>query len=143
MRQLEKHGRTIRGWLGVRIQTVTEDLANSLGLEKAYGALVASAIPNSPAEKAGIRAGDIILNFNGKDVTEMRKLPRFVAETEVNKEVDIIVWRNEKKKTLKVSIAEMKEDKKVAVKKMKIKKLLLKKMELKTLILEYHKLQRI
>ncbi|MDA9558853.1 Do family serine endopeptidase [Alphaproteobacteria bacterium] len=126
VQQLEDHGRTIRGWLGVRIQTVTDDLASSLGLEKAYGALVASSIPNSPAEKAGIKAGDIILNFNGKDVTEMRKLPRFVAETEVNKEVNIVVWRNEKKKTLKVSIAEMKEDKKIMAKKEADKKTTLK-----------------
>ena len=126
VKQLENHGRTIRGWLGVRIQTVTEDLANSLGLEKAYGALVASAIPDSPAERAGIKAGDIILNFNGKDVTEMRKLPRFVAETEVNKEVNIVVWRNEKKKTLRVSIAEMKEDKKVIAKKEENKKNIIK-----------------
>ena len=114
--QLEKHGRTIRGWLGVRIQTVTEDLAKSLGLKKAYGALVASTLPNSPAEKAGIKAGDIILEFNGREVTEMRKLPRFVAETEVNKEVNIVIWRSEKKKILKVSIAEMKEEKKAELK---------------------------
>jgi len=126
VKQLKDHGRTIRGWLGVRIQTVTDDLANSLGLEKAYGALVASAIPNSPAEKAGIKAGDIILNFNGKEVTEMRKLPRFVAETEVNKEVNIVVWRNEKKKNLRVSIAEMKEDKKVVANKEVEKKTTLK-----------------
>ncbi len=126
VKQLEVHGKTIRGWLGVRIQTVTEDLANSLGLDKAYGALVASAIPNSPAEKAGIKAGDIILDFNGREVTEMRKLPRFVAETEVNKEVNIVIWRNEKKKTLKVSIAEMKENKKVAQKKEELNKNIIK-----------------
>jgi len=133
VKQLEKHGRTIRGWLGVRIQTVTEDLANSLGLEKVYGALVASTIPDSPAEKAGIKAGDIILNFNGKEVTEMRKLPRFVAETQVDKEVEIIVWRNEKKKILKVSIAEMKEEKKVVVKKEEDKKAIIKEDAIKDL----------
>jgi serine protease Do len=122
VKQLETHGRTIRGWLGVRIQTVTDDLANSLGLEKAYGALVASAIPDSPAKKAGVKAGDIILEFNGRIVSEMRKLPRFVAETEVNKEVNIVIWRNEKRKILKVSIAEMKEDKKATLKKEEMKK---------------------
>ena len=93
--QLNKHGRTIRGWLGVRIQTVTEDLAESLGLDRAYGALVATTLPGSPAEKSGIKPGDIILEFNGKEVTEMRKLPRLVAESEVNKPVNVIIWRNE------------------------------------------------
>ena len=78
------------------IQTVTPDLAESLGLDRAYGALVASIIPDSPAEKAGIKAGDIILEFNGGEVTEMRKLPRLVAEAEVNKKSKIVVWRNEK-----------------------------------------------
>ncbi len=108
--QLEEHGRTIRGWLGVRIQTVTEDLATSLGLDRPYGALVASVIPNSPAEKAGIKPGDIILDFNGSEVTEMRKLPRLVAETKVNTRSNLTIWRNEKKKSLKVVIAEMKEE---------------------------------
>ena len=108
--QLEEHGRTIRGWLGVRIQTVTEDLALSLGLDRPYGALVASVIPNSPAEKAGIKPGDVILDFNDSEVTEMRKLPRLVAETKVNSRSNITIWRNEKKKSLKVVIAEMKEE---------------------------------
>ena len=110
--QLEEHGRTIRGWLGVRIQTVTEDLASSLGLDRPYGALVASVIPNSPAEKAGIKPGDVILDFNGSEVTEMRKLPRLVAETKVNSKSNVTIWRNEKKKSLKVVIAEMKEEEK-------------------------------
>ncbi len=110
--QLEEYGRTIRGWLGVRIQTVTEDLASSLGLDRPYGALVASVIPNSPAEKAGIKAGDVILDFNGSEVTEMRKLPRLVAETKVNSNSKVTIWRNEKKKSINVVIAEMKEENK-------------------------------
>merc|ERR1711918_61047 len=93
--QLQENGKTIRGWLGVRIQTVTPDLAESLGLDKPYGALVASTIPGSPAEKAGILAGDIVLEFNNNEVTEMRKLPRLVADSKVNNEADIVVWRNE------------------------------------------------
>ncbi|MAH89348.1 MAG: serine protease [Pelagibacterales bacterium] len=110
--QLEDYGRTIRGWLGVRIQTVTEDLAATLGLDRPYGALVASVIPNSPAEEAGIQPGDVILEFNGSEVTEMRKLPRLVAETKVNTNSNVSIWRNEKKKKVKVTIAEMKEEKK-------------------------------
>ena len=110
--QLEDYGRTIRGWLGVRIQTVTEDLALSLGLDRPYGALVASVIPGSPAEKAGIKAGDVILNFNDSEVTEMRKLPRLVADTKVNSRSTVVIWRNEKKKNLNIVIAEMKEEEK-------------------------------
>ena len=109
--QLIEYGKTVRGWLGVRIQTVTPDLAESLGLDRAYGALVASTIPDSPAEKAGIKAGDIILEFNGNEVTEMRKLPRLVAEADVNKNSGLVIWRNEKKINKKVLIAELKEEK--------------------------------
>ena len=130
--QLIQYGKTVRGWLGVRIQTVTPDLAESLGLDRAYGALVASTIPDSPAEKAGIKAGDIILEFNGGEVTEMRKLPRLVAEAEVNKNSKIVVWRNEKKVTKNVLIAELKEDK-VANKKDEEKKKVVQEGEIKEL----------
>jgi serine protease Do len=116
----------------VRIQTVTEDLASSLGLDRPYGALVASVIPDSPAEKAGIKAGDIILEFNGGEVTEMRKLPRLVAEAEVNKKSKIVVWRNEKKVTKNVLIAELKEDR-VASKKDEEKKKVVQEGEIKEL----------
>ena len=85
-------------------------MASSLGLDRPYGALVASVIPNSPAEEAGIKPGDIILDFNGSEVTEMRKLPRLVAETKVNSRSNLTIWRNEKKKSLEVVIAEMKEE---------------------------------
>ncbi len=107
--QLIDFGKTVRGWLGVRIQTVTPDLAESLGLDRAYGALVATTIPDSPAEKAGIKAGDIIISFNDKEVTEMRKLPRLVAEAEVNKKSKLVLWRNEKKVVKNVLITELKE----------------------------------
>jgi serine protease Do len=90
-------------------------------LDRAYGALVASTLPNSPAEKAGIKAGDIILDFNGSEVTEMRKLPRLVADADVNKNSKLVLWRNEKKINKNVLIAELKEEK-VASKKEQDKK---------------------
>tara|TARA_B100001989_G_scaffold202328_1_gene150725 strand:- start:5746 stop:7194 length:1449 start_codon:yes stop_codon:yes gene_type:complete len=130
--QLIQYGKTVRGWLGVRIQTVTPDLAESLGLDRAYGALVASTIPDSPAQKAGIKAGDIILEFNGNEVTEMRRLPRLVAEADVNKNSKLVVWRNEKKVTKNVLIAELKEEK-VASKKVEDKKQIADEGEIKEL----------
>ena len=130
--QLIDYGKTVRGWLGVRIQTVTSDLAESLGLDRPYGALVATIIPDSPAEKSGIKAGDIILQFNNKEVTEMRKLPRLVAEAEVNKKSKIVIWRNEKKITLDVLIAELKEDQ-TANKEKKSKKKVVQEGEVKEL----------
>ncbi len=107
IRQLIKHGQVLRGWLGVHIQAVTEEIAETLGLKDAAGALVASVIPGGPAEKAKIKAGDVILEFNDQKVTEMRRLPRIVAETEIGKTVEIEVWRNSKKVTLEAIIEEL------------------------------------
>ncbi|MDC2976252.1 Do family serine endopeptidase [Candidatus Pelagibacter sp.] len=94
--QLIEFGETKRGWLGVRIQTVTKDIADVEKLDEPRGALVASVAENSPSDKGGIRAGDIILEFDGKKINEMSELPRIVAETEVGKKVKLIVWRNKR-----------------------------------------------
>ncbi len=105
--QLIKYGRTKRGWLGVRIQTVTDEIAESLGLDKARGALVASVTAGGPAEKAKLKAGDIVLEFDGKNVTDMRALPRIVAETPIEKEVTLTYWRDGKENKAKVNIGEL------------------------------------
>lgn len=105
--QLIKYGKTRRGWMGVRIQTVTEDIAESLGLDVHNGALIASVTPTGPAEKAGLKAGDVILEFDGKSVNQMRTLPRVVAETEIGKAADVTYWRAGKQEKTKVTIAEL------------------------------------
>ena len=107
--QLIKHGQVRRGWLGVHIQAVTDEIAETLGLTKSSGALVASVIEDGPAEKGKIKAGDVILKFDGKTVSAMRKLPRIVAETEVGKTVDVLVWRNNEEITLGVAVGELEE----------------------------------
>ncbi len=107
--QIVKFGRTRRGWIGVRIQTVTEEIAQSLGLPKMEGALVASVAAKSPAEEAGIQSGDIILEFGGQKVTAMRNLPRLVASAEIGQVANVLFWRNGKLLTSKVKIAEMEE----------------------------------
>jgi len=118
VQQLIKHGQVRRGWLGVHIQAVTDEIAETLGLNKARGALVASLIKGGPAEKAKIKPGDVIIEFDGKPVPEMRKLPRIVAETDVDKAVNVVVWRDSKKVTLSVSIGKLDEEEtKVAAKK--------------------------
>jgi serine protease Do len=94
--QLIKFGETKRGWLGVRIQEVTKEIAEVENLKKPQGALVASVGENSPADKAGIKAGDIILNFDGKKIDTMRTLPKVVASTEVGKSVELKIWRNKR-----------------------------------------------
>jgi serine protease Do len=100
--QLIKYGQTKRGWLGVRIQEVTPEMAESLGLDKARGALVSSALADSPADKAGLKSGDVILSIDGQDIDHMRKVPRIVADNEVGKTVRLSVLRN--KKTIDVDV---------------------------------------
>ena len=98
-----------RGWLGVRIQAVTDEIADSLGLDKARGALVASVNDNGPAQAAGIQAGDVILTFDGKPVDDMRHLPRLVAETPVDKIVPVTIWRKRAETALKVKVGRLTE----------------------------------
>ena len=94
--QLIEFGETKRGWLGVRIQDVTKEIADVEQLEEARGALVASVAENSPSDKAGIKAGDIILEFNGVKINLMKELPAIVAKTQVGKKVKVKIWRNKK-----------------------------------------------
>jgi serine protease Do len=105
--QLIEYGRTRRGWLGVRIQQVTDEIAESLGLEKATGALVASVTAEGPSEAAGLKIGDIILELNGKEVKEMRELPRLVAETPIDTKAKVTYWRDGKRQTTEVKIGEL------------------------------------
>ena len=101
--QLQKYGETRRGWLGVRIQDVTPDMADALGLKEARGAMVTD-VPEGPARDAGIKAGDVIMSFDGKPVSDTRTLVRQVGNTEVGKTVRVIVERNGESKTLKVTL---------------------------------------
>jgi serine protease Do len=108
--QLRKDGRVRRGWLGVNIQSVTDEIAEGVGLDKARGALVARVPENGPAAKSNIKAGDVIVKFDGKDVTDMRRLPRLVAETPVEKSVKVQVWRNRGIVTLDVTLGELEDE---------------------------------
>ncbi len=102
--QLIQYGETRRGWIGVRIQAVTPELAEGLGLDKARGALVAEVTPGGPAEKAGIKAQDVILKFDGKDVRDSRALPRAIADSEIGKTASVEVWRDRQSVTLNVTL---------------------------------------
>lgn len=114
IKQLIDHGQVLRGWLGVHIQVVTPAIAETLGLKKTEGALVASVIEGGPAANADIKPRDVILEFDGKAVTEMRQLPRIVAATEVDRAVAVKVWRDGKMVMLKVSIGKLDENDQVA-----------------------------
>ncbi len=122
--QLIKFGETKRGWLGVRIQDVTKEIAEVEKLDEPRGALVASVAPNSPSEKAGVKSGDIILEFNGEKIEQMKELPMIVARTEVGKKVKVKIWRNKKEitKTITLGRLETSEDFKISEKKEELPK---------------------
>ncbi|MBN35110.1 MAG: serine protease [Rhodospirillaceae bacterium] len=107
--QLSEFGRTRRGWLGVRIQSISPEIAEGFGLPSDEGALVASVTPHGPAEVAGLEAGDVIILFNGEDIEEMSELPRAVAETEVDTAVEVVVIRAGEEMTFEVVLGELEE----------------------------------
>ncbi len=110
MPELEEHGYVTRGWLGVSIQNLTRDLAASLGLDEAVGALVADVVDDSPAQQADIRRGDVILGYNGREVTTSSDLPILVAETRVGETVPVELSRWGRRETLSVTIGELAEE---------------------------------
>jgi serine protease Do len=107
--QLREFGETRRGWLGVRIQEVTDEIAESLGMDEAMGALVAGVSDDGPAAVAKIEPGDVIVKFDGKPVETMRELPRMVAETTIGKAVDVTVLRRGEEVTLQVTLGRLEE----------------------------------
>jgi serine protease Do len=104
---LSHGGKVERGWLGVQIQALDEDLAKSLGLDKAKGALVAEVTPDSPAARAGFKQGDVILSYRGKQIEDLRDLTSAVADTATGSDVDVVIWRDGAEHTLKTEIAQM------------------------------------
>lgn len=107
VQQLIEFGETRRGWLGVRVQPVTDDVAASLGMDSAKGALISGVAKGGPVENGPIQAGDVVLKFDGKDIHEMRDLLRIVAESPVGKEVDVVVYRDGKEETVKVKLGQL------------------------------------
>ena len=108
--QLKEHGKVDRGWLGVQIQDVTPEIAKSLGLPKAEGALVADVTADGPAAKIGIKQGDVILNYDGHDIAKLRDLPLAVAETPVGQKAPVKLWRDGHEQSLEPTIAAMPEN---------------------------------
>jgi serine protease Do len=112
--QLRQFGEARRGWLGVRIQQVTDDIADSLSIKPPRGALVAGVDDKGPAKPAGIQPGDVIVTFDGRDVKEMHDLPRIVADTTIGKAVDVVVIRKGKEETHKVTVGRLQDTEKLA-----------------------------
>ena len=107
VKQLIEFGETKRGWLGVRIQVVTKEIAEVEKLKEARGALVASVAEKGPSDKAGIKAGDVILEFDNTKINEMKELPKIVAQTEVGKTVEVKIWRNKKEIIKKIKLGRL------------------------------------
>ena len=112
--QLRQYGETRRGWLGVRIQQVTDDIAESLNIKPAHGALVAGVDDRGPAKPGGIEPGDVVVKFDGRDIKEMHDLPRIVADTPVGKEVEVVVIRKGKEETHTIKIGRLEDGEKLA-----------------------------
>ena len=108
--QIKDSGKVSRGWLGVLIQEVTRDLAETFGMKTPHGALVAKVLEDSPAQQAGLQVGDVIVEFNGKKVTRSSSLPPLVGRTPVDKYADVTIIRNQREKTIKVKIAQLPSD---------------------------------
>jgi serine protease Do len=102
--QLKEQGKVTRGWLGVMIQQVTSDLAENFNLDRPIGALVGQVVSGSPAEKAGIKAGDVIISYNGQEVSQMTMLPAMVANTDVGEKAEVVLIRDGDKQTITVEI---------------------------------------
>ena len=107
LEQLKKYGQTRRGWLGVKIQEVTPEIAEALGLKAATGALVAAVNEGEPAETAGLKVGDVILSFANKKVDSVRQLRRVVADTKISKNVEVVVWRDSKTRKFTVTVGNL------------------------------------
>jgi serine protease Do len=111
---LRDKGKVVRGWLGVQVQRITPELAKSFGLERERGALVADVMPNTPAERAGIERGDVILEFNGRKIEDMNDLPRIVASISPGSDVPVRLMRKGQEKKIQVKVDEMKEERAAA-----------------------------
>ncbi len=104
--QIRQFGRTKRGWIGVRIQNITPDIAESLGLPSSDGALIGSVVANGPAAKASIQSGDVILKVNGAAIKESRDLPRMIGNLNINTNAELAVWRKGKLTTFNIKVGE-------------------------------------
>lgn len=113
--QLKDKGMVSRGWFGVLIQEVTRDLADSFGMSSPHGALIAKVLEDSPAEKAGLRVGDVIVEFNGKTVSRSSSLPPIVGRSPVGENAEVTIIRDKRRKTIKVRVEQLPEDSEVAV----------------------------
>ncbi|MEX0956768.1 MAG: DegQ family serine endoprotease [Rhizobiaceae bacterium] len=113
--QLREFGETRRGWLGVRIQPVTDDIAESLGMDRAVGALIAGIIKDGPVDDGTLQAGDVVTSFDGKEIREMRDLPRIVADTAVGTEVDVVIVRKGEEQTVKVTLGRLEDSEAAAL----------------------------
>ncbi len=139
--QLKEKGKVVRGWLGVMVQHITPDLAESLKLKSNEGALIAEVAEGGPADKAKLKRGDVILEYDGRKVGRMRDLPSMVAGTPVGKEVKVLVLRNGKEKVFTVKIGQLKEERAAVVSKDESERFGMKVQEITPQLAEYFKLE--